>query len=78
MLACKYGHTKIVQLLLEHDADANLQKKVTSSANIVCLTAVHMAYSTTIIILCGCTTEVNSNVHKLSWLPYQGNSLSVA
>ncbi len=82
MFASKYGHTNIVQLLLEHGADTNLQTKVSSSANIVCvsvcLTAVHLAYSTTIIVLCGFTTELNSKVHKLSLLPYQGNSLSVA
>ncbi len=36
MLASKYGHTNIVQLLLEHDADINLQNKVRSSANIAC------------------------------------------
>ncbi len=75
MFASKYGYTNIVQLLLEHDADINLQNKASSSANIVCLTAVHLAYSTTITVLCSCTTEVNSNVHKLSLLPYQGNSL---
>ncbi len=42
MLASKYGHTNIVQLLLEHGADTNLQNKVSSSAKIVsvCLTAV--------------------------------------
>ncbi len=33
----------------------------------VCLTTVRLAYSTT-IILCGCTTEVTSKVHKLSLL----------
>ncbi len=64
MLASKYGQTNIVQLLLEHGADANVQNKVSSSAKIVCdcLTAVCLAYSTTIIILCGCTAEVNSKV----------------
>ncbi len=70
MLASRYGHTNIVQLLLEHGADANMKDKVSTSANIVCvsvyLTAVHLAYSTTIIVLCGCTTEVSSKVHKLS------------
>ncbi len=34
MLASGYGHTNIVQLLLEDGADANLQDKVSSSANI--------------------------------------------
>ncbi len=66
MLASECGHTNVVQLLLEHDVDANLQNKVSSSANIVCvsvcLTAMHLTYSTTIIILCGCTTEVNTKV----------------
>ncbi len=55
MFASRYGHTNIVQLLLERGADANLQSKVSSSANIVCvsvcLTAVHLAYSTTVIVL---------------------------
>ncbi len=37
MFASKYGHTNIVQLLLERGADANLQSKVSSSANIVCV-----------------------------------------
>ncbi len=61
MFASRYGHTKIVQLLLEHGANANLQDKVSSSAkNCVCLTAVHLASSTTIIVLGGCTTEVNN------------------
>ncbi len=45
MLASRDGHTNVVQLLLEHGADANLQTKVSSSANIVCvsvcLTAVY-------------------------------------
>ncbi len=36
MVASKYGHTNIIQLLLEHCADANLQNKVSSSANVVC------------------------------------------
>ncbi len=36
MLASVYGHTNIEQLLLEHGTDANLQTKVSSSANIVC------------------------------------------
>ncbi len=76
MLAIGDGHTNIVQLLLEHGADANFQNKVSSSANIVCVSVclafVHLAYSTTIIVLCGFTTEVNSKVHKLSLLPYQG------
>ncbi len=61
MLASRCGHTNIVQLLLEHGADANLQTKVNSSDIIacmsVCLTAV---YSTTIKVPRGCTTEVNS------------------
>ncbi len=35
MLASGYGHTNIVQLLLEHGADINLQDKVGSSAKIV-------------------------------------------
>ncbi len=65
MLASRYGHTNIVQLLLEHGADANLQTKVSFSVIIecvsVCLTAV---YSTTITVPCGCTTVVNSKVHK--------------
>ncbi len=30
------SHTNIVQLLLEHGADTNLQDKVSSSAKIVC------------------------------------------
>ncbi len=33
MYASKYGHTNIVQLLLERDANINLQNKV---VNIVC------------------------------------------
>ncbi len=70
MVASAFGHTNIVELLLEHDADATLQDKVSSSAKIVCvsvfLTAVYLAYSTAIIVLCGCTTEDNSKVHKLS------------
>ncbi len=37
MFASKYGHTNILQLLLEHGANANLQSKVSSSANIVCV-----------------------------------------
>ncbi len=37
MFASKYGHTNIVQLLLEHGANVNLQAKVSSSANIVCV-----------------------------------------
>ncbi len=49
------SHTNIVQPLLERGADANLQNKVSSSAKIVyvcvCLTAVHLAYSTTIVVL---------------------------
>ncbi len=36
MVASTYGHTNIVQLLLEHGADINLQNKVSSSAKIVC------------------------------------------
>ncbi len=36
MLASLDGHTNIVQLLLEHGPDANLQNEVSSSANIVC------------------------------------------
>ncbi len=72
MLACAYGHTNIVQLLLEHGTDVNLQDEVSSSDNIcvcsVCLTVVHLAYSIPIMLLCGCTTEVNSKVHKLSFL----------
>ncbi len=36
MAASRNGHTNIVQLLLEHSADANLQNKVSSSAKIVC------------------------------------------
>ncbi len=36
MLASRDGHTNIVQLLLEHGADINLQDKVSSSAKIVC------------------------------------------
>ncbi len=36
MFASGYGHTNIVQLLLEHGADASLQDKVSSSAKIVC------------------------------------------
>ncbi len=51
MIASEYGHTNIVQLLLEHGADANLRNKVSSSANIVCvsvcLAAVCLAFSTT-------------------------------
>ncbi len=31
MVASRYGHTNIIQLLLEHGADANLQNKVSSS-----------------------------------------------
>ncbi len=50
MVATGDGHTNIVQLLLEHDADNNLQDKVSSSAKTVCLTAVHLTYSTTIIV----------------------------
>ncbi len=80
MLASRYGHTNIVQLLLEHGADTNLQAKVSSTAKIVCeclpyCCAPGIQYN---YILCGCTNEVNSKVHKLSVLPYQGNSLSVA
>ncbi len=49
------SHTNIVQPLLERGADVNLQTKVSSSANIVyvsvCLTAVHLANSTTIVVL---------------------------
>ncbi len=37
MLASRYGHTNIVQLLLEHGADANLQDEVSSSAKSVCV-----------------------------------------
>ncbi len=52
MLASRYGHTNIVQLLLEHGADISLQGEVSSSANIVCvsmcLTTVRLADSTTI------------------------------
>ncbi len=33
MLASRYGHTNIVQLLLEHGADVNLLDEVSSSAN---------------------------------------------
>ncbi len=33
MLASRYDHTNIVQLLLEHGADANLQTKVSSCDN---------------------------------------------
>ncbi len=36
MLASINGHTNIVQLLLEHGANANLQNKVSSSAKTVC------------------------------------------
>ncbi len=36
MVASKCGHTNIIQLLLEHGADANLQNEVSSSAKIVC------------------------------------------
>ncbi len=35
MVASRYGHSNIVQLLLEHGANANLQNKVSSSAKIV-------------------------------------------
>ncbi len=34
MVASRYGHTNIVQLLLEHGADATLQDKVSSSAKL--------------------------------------------
>ncbi len=36
MVASGYDRTNIVQLLLEHGADANLQNKVSFSAKIVC------------------------------------------
>ncbi len=36
MVASGDGHTNIVQLLLEHDADTKLQDKVSSSVKIVC------------------------------------------
>ncbi len=35
MLASRYGHTNIVQLLLEHDADVNLQAEVSSLYNVL-------------------------------------------
>ncbi len=35
MFVSEHGHTNIVQLLLDHDADINLQTKVSSSANIL-------------------------------------------
>ncbi len=57
-------------MLLEHGADINLQNKVSFFANIVCvsvcLAAMHLAYSTTIIVLCGCRTENNIARHMLS------------
>ncbi len=36
MFASRYGHTNIVQLLLEHGTDTNLRDEVSSSANSVC------------------------------------------
>ncbi len=36
MLASRNGRTNIVQLLLEHGANANLQDEVSSSSKIVC------------------------------------------
>ncbi len=54
MLASRYSHTNIVATTAAGTgADINLQDKVSSSANIVCvrvcLTAVHLAYSSTIL-----------------------------
>ncbi len=76
MIACGDGYTNIVQLLLEHDADINLQDKVRSSANIVCecLTLLlctwqwHNYYSAIIIIV-----QLKLIARYTSW-----NSLSVA
>ncbi len=81
MFASAYGHTNIVQLLLDHDADNNLQNKVSSSTNNVCVCLPHCCAPGMLhnyLALCGCTTEVNSQVHKLSVLPYQWSLLSVA
>ncbi len=60
MLASRYGHTNIIQLLLEHGADINLQDQVSSSAKIVCeclpyCCAPGMQYNKN-------STDVNSNV----------------
>ncbi len=59
MLASECGHTNIVQLLLEHGADASLQSKVSSSANIVCM-CVCLPYC--------CAPGIQHNYYNTVWL----------
>ncbi len=62
MLASIYGHTSIVQLLLEHGANVNLQNKVSVLllSLSVCLTVVHLTCSTTIIPVLKKTFQKNA------------------
>ncbi len=57
MLASEYGHTNIVQLLLEHGANANLQNKVSSSAKIVCECLPYC-----------CAPSIQHNYYSTMWL----------
>ncbi len=57
MFASEYGHTNIVQLLLEHGADANLQDEVSSSANIVCECLPYR-----------CAPDIQHNYYNTMWL----------
>ncbi len=58
MVASRYGHTNIVQLLLGHGADVNLQVKVSSSANIVCVS---------VCFYC-CARGIQHNYYSTMWL----------
>ncbi len=57
MIASRCGHTNIVQLLLEHDAEINLQNKVSFSANIVCQCSPYC-----------CAPGIQHNYYSTMWL----------
>ncbi len=52
MVASEYGYINIVQLLLEHGADVNLQDEVSSSANIACVFALLLCTWHTAVVKC--------------------------